>query len=141
MSRHKGHDPKEVWYQYATDNTDNPHHDGVEDVPEYGQASSGTESPDSAIGDARFGEPYNLWDAERGVTVRSISATWLDVHARTEQELRDVLAEAQSTHVEELVIHDDRPRCGNPAYRSFSRRSLDAFRSMVEQSGIACRIA
>ncbi|PLS31724.1 hypothetical protein Uis1B_0431 [Bifidobacterium margollesii] len=140
MHIYKGHNPKEVWYQYVTDNTDDPRRNGGENAPKCVHASSETKVSDPAIGDSMFGEPYNLWDAERGITIRRISATWLDTHASTEQKLRNVLSEARSTHVDELVIHDDRPRCDNPAYRSFSRRSLDAFRSMFERSGIACRL-
>ena len=42
-------------------------------------------------------------------------------------------------HVEELVIHNDRPECGNPHYQRFSSRSIEAFRIAITMNGIACR--
>ncbi|OZG57322.1 hypothetical protein BTIS_1416 [Bifidobacterium tissieri] len=160
MRMHKRSAPKEVWYQHLTDETgirrgnvshdqdsetaqrmkDDVFHRNAEAAPEYDRASGKINASGFAIDESPFGDPYNLWDAERGIIIRHVNATWLDVAGQTASGLDEFLDAVEKMNVAEIVIHDDRPRCGNPAYRAFSRRSLDAFRTMIERSGAVCRV-
>lgn len=133
MSPTERNDSKESWYQYLTDTVSGGSDDRSQSVDSTASDPSADEIP--------LGEPYNLWDAERGVVVRHVNASWLDTHAQTKDSIDAFLERMKYQHVEELVIHNDRPKCGNPNYRRFSRRSIEAFCTAITMNGIACRIS
>ncbi|TPF79609.1 hypothetical protein [Bifidobacterium sp. UTCIF-36] len=132
MTTESGKKSKECWYQYLTDVV----------AAKTGCHSQPVDStaPDRSGDVIPLGEPYNLWDAERGVVVRHVNASWLDTHAQTKDTMDAFVERMKYQHVEELVIHNDRPKCGNPHYRRFSSRSIEAFRTAVMMNGITCRI-
>lgn len=132
MSPTERNDSKECWYQHLTDVV----------AAEPGSRSQSVDSAasDPSTDDIPLGEPYNLWDAERGVVARHVNASWLDAHAQTKDNMDAFLERMKYQHVEELVIHNDRPECGNPHYRRFSSRSIEAFRNAVTMNGITCHI-
>lgn len=133
MSTMERNNSKECWYQHLTD--------VVAAEPGCHSQPVDSAAPDRPEDEILFGEPYNLWDAERGVIVRHVNASWLDARAQTKDTMNAFLAQMKHQHVEELVIHDDRPKCENPNYRMFSSRSVEAFRIVITMNGIACRIS
>lgn len=141
---------KDCWYQYLTDTAGDPQNTGTATGTEsHGTTpvagiSGGTHdstAPEPRSPEIPFGEPYTLWDAERGRIIRHINVSWLDVNAHSENGLRDFLTQAKATHVQEFVIHDNRPQCGNPAYSSFSKRTLASFLTTMRDNGFICRLA
>ncbi|WP_169240115.1 hypothetical protein [Bifidobacterium olomucense] len=125
-------DSKECWYQCLTDAAAAESDDSVKSTESVATSPSADDTP--------FGEPYNLWDAERGAVIRHVNASWLDVHAQTGNGMDAFLTQTKRSHVDELVIHDDRPECANPNYQALSRRTIEAFRATIQTNGIACEI-
>ena len=143
MSPTERNDSKESWYQYLTDTVSEGSDDRSQSVDPTASDPSASDpsASDPSADEIPLGEPYNLWDAERGVVVRHVNASWLDTHAQTKDSIDAFLERMKYQHVEELVIHNDRPKCGNPNYRRFSRRSIEAFCTAITMNGIACRIS
>lgn len=98
----------------------------------------GARSTSSAV---PFDAADDLWDAERGRKVRGVNASWLDAHAHDQAGWEQFIAYAKGQQVDELVIIDDRPPCGDPIYRDFAEATLSAFAIEIRRNGMRCCIA